>query len=311
VTWKERTMREPPADTIPLERLSYRFCGHFAIEQLCAAPWRGRLTGLEFERGIGSPMYPTRLLQLDGLDRLERLSLRSNAVTATEAREIVASPLFGRLVAFSIARTSIGPAVLEALAAAGPGRLRELRLFNCRVTPAALAAFLGSPAAGLEALSAGGDQIGAPEKFRMLARATAPPLRALDMSEDSPKETGLEALVASPLVPSLQRLALSRCSLNTDRTRLLASGAFTNLRVLDLSHNLIGNEGAAALVRSPHLAGLLVLNLSYSQVGDEGILAILESPLADRLVLLDLVGSPASEETKEVLVGQMGDRVRV
>ena len=45
--------------------------------------------------------------------------------------------------------------------------------------------------------------------------------------------------------------------------------------------------------------------------GDEGVLAILESPLADGLVLLDLTGSPASEETKELLVGRMGDRVRV
>ena len=109
----------------------------------------------------------------------------------------------------------------------------------------------------------------------------------------------------------LCRLDLSRCSLNRERTRLLAGGAFDNLRVLRLYGNSVGNEGAAALARSPHLAGLLVLDLGHAQVGDEGILAILESPLADRLVLLDLTGSPASEETKEELVGRMGDRVRV
>jgi hypothetical protein len=109
----------------------------------------------------------------------------------------------------------------------------------------------------------------------------------------------------------LQRLRLANCNLNSARTRLLARGAFMELKVLDLARNPVGNEGLAALARSPHLAGLRVLKLGYAQVGDEGILALLESPLADGLAFLDLTGSPASEETKELLVGRMGDRVRV
>jgi uncharacterized protein (TIGR02996 family) len=303
---------EPPADSVPLERVRYCFCGPRYIDQLRTAPWRSRLSELEFERRQTYRMYPRRLLELDGLDRLSRLSFGADAIEAAEARALIAAPMFGQLSALAIVRTSIGAAVLESLAST-PHRLRALRLSNCRVTPAALETLLRSPAANqLEALAVGGDRIGAPEKFRVFGRAPAPPaLHTLDMSDDSPKETGLEALLASPLVPGLRKLALAYCNLNTDRTRLLASGAFTNLRVLDLARNLIGNEGAVALARAPHLAGLLVLNLSYARVGDEGIVALLESPLVDRLVLLDLTGSPASEEAKELLVGQMGDRVRV
>ena len=207
----------------------------------------------------------------------------------------------------------MGVALSAALVGARWSGLRELQLVGCRVTAGALSALLDSPVVrGLEALAIGGDRIGAPDKFRALARITKPPpLRVLDMSEDAPNEAGLEAFLASPLPTGLQRLNLSRCNLNTDRTRLLATGAFDNLRVLALSNNSIGNDGAAALARSPHLARLLVLDLSYSQVGDQGIEAIIESPLTDGLVLLNLIGSPASAEMKELLKARMGDRVRV
>jgi hypothetical protein len=171
---------------------------------------------------------------------------------------------------------------------------------------------LGSPAvSALRALSLGGDLIGYPQKFHALARLTAPALRTLDLSDEVPPAAAVEAFLASPVVPGLRRLDLARCSLNRDRTQLLAGGAFDNLRVLRLYGNSAGNEGVIALARSPHLAGLLALDLGFTQVGDEGLLALLESPLADGLVLLDITGSPASEETKELVVGRMGDRVRV
>ncbi|MBN9120916.1 MAG: TIGR02996 domain-containing protein [Planctomycetes bacterium] len=308
-----RTLPDPPVGAFPLERLYYLLCGYFGIDQLRAAPWRGRLRAVEFERGNTSSIGPRRLLAVDGLDRLERLAFRRDAIGAAEARELIAAPLFGRLSALTVTAAPVGAAVAEGVACLGPTGLRELQLVDCRVTPAALEELLRSPGAGkLESLSVGGDRIGAPEKFRALGRVrTPPPLRSLDVSEDSPKDAGLEAFLAAPLVTGLRRLALARCTLNSGRARLIASGAFAELRALDLSHNAIGNEGAAALARSPHLAGLLVLDLGYSQVGDEGILAILESPLADGLVLLDLTGSPASAETKELVVGRMGDRARV
>jgi hypothetical protein len=164
----------------------------------------------------------------------------------------------------------------------------------------------------VSSLSLCGDLSGSPGKFRAFDRlANSVAIRSLDVSDWSPGERDIETLLASPLPPGLQRLALARCSLNRDRTRLLASGNFGNLRVLHLYGNSVGNDGAVALARSPHLAGLLVLNLGHCMVGDDGIEAILESPLADGLVLLDLTGSPASDESKLLLKTRMGDRVRI
>lgn len=303
---------DPPADAFPLERVCYDGSGYVGLSQLQASPWRNRLRAIEFERGNTSSVGVPRLFTLDGLDRLEGLAFRRSAISAPEARDLLRSPLFPRLRLLTVTDSPVGPMLASAFAEVGAGNLRELHVPGCHLSPAALGGILGAVAQGnIEALSAGGDRIGAPEKFRVLAREVLPPLRRLDMSDDAPKEAGLEAFLASPLPSALQELRLAGCNLNTDRTRLLAGGEFDNLRALNLSRNPVGNVGVAALSQSPHLAGLVSLELSYSQVGDEGILALLESPLADGLAYLDLTGSPASEETKELLVGRMGDRVRV
>jgi uncharacterized protein (TIGR02996 family) len=304
---------ELPADSFPLERVYYNGEGHSALDNVWRAAWRSRLRSIEFAQGNIPSAQLRHFFRRDGFDRLERLAFAHDALSPAGLRELIALPLFSQLTALIVTGVRMGGAISGVLAGARGSGLRELQFVGCRITAGALAELLESPAArNLSALSIGGDRIGAPEKFRTLAStAHPPPLSALDVSEDAPNQAGLEAFLASRLPPGLQRLNLARCNLNTDRTRLLAGGSFTNLRVLSLHGNLIGNDGAAALVRSPHLAGLLVLDLGYSQVGDEGVEAILESPLADGLVLLDLTGSPASAEIKEVLKERMGDRVRV
>jgi uncharacterized protein (TIGR02996 family) len=305
-----------PADAIPLERVRFRHCGHDGIDMLHTAPWRWRLSAIEFD-GRNSLSYAfRRLFRLDSLDRLERMAFLEDAISMVEARELVASPLFRKLTSLTISRAAPSGAVTvaEAIASGGAATgLRELGLISSRTPVASLAVLLDSPAASeFESLSLGGDQMGRPQKLRVVGEAARlAKLRSLDLSSDAPSEAGLEAFLASPLASTLRRLDLSRCGLNRDRAQLLASGAFGGLRVLKLNGNAVGNDGAAALARSPHLAGLLVLELSYSQVGDEGVEAILESPLADALVLLDLTGSPASDETKQLLKARMGDRVRV
>ncbi|QJW95014.1 TIGR02996 domain-containing protein [Frigoriglobus tundricola] len=304
-----------PADltvAAPIERLGISHCGGHITELLRAAPWRRRLRAVEFDhRGNRSP---TDTLSRIAFERLDRLAFRHDAITTAEARELVAAPLFRGLAAFRIVRARVGTVIPDALAHANrPGSLRELHLVECGVAQMPLADFLNSPAAsGLESLSVGGDRTNSSLKFRAFGLVTdMPPLRALDVSDESPGELGIEFLLGSPFPPVLRRLDLSRCSLNRDRVRALAGGAFGALRVLWLYGNSVGNDGAVALAQSPHLSGLLVLDLGFAQVGDEGIGAILESPLADGLVLLDLTGSPASAEMKEVLKARMGDRVRL
>jgi uncharacterized protein (TIGR02996 family) len=308
-----RVLPDPPANTVPLEKLSYNQCGYFGIDQLRTASWRGQIRSLQLERGNAAWINLRRLFVVDGLVRLENLALSRGAIHGTEVRELSASPLFARLTAFTITGTPCGPEVILGITHTGACALRRLALIDCRLTSGAVAALLESPTVNnLESLSLGGDRINAPGKFRAFGRLTHPTaLRSLEMSTEAPNESGLEAFLSSALIPGLRRLALGQCNLNSARTKLLASGAFANLRVLVLNGNPVGNDGAAAIARSPHLAGLLVLDLAYAQVGDEGILAILESPLADGLVFLNLSGSPASAETKELLKAKMGDRVLV
>jgi hypothetical protein len=313
--WRGAGDDSPLAAGFPLESVVFSGCGHQAIDILAKAAWRSRVSAIRFHQGPTGLVGIRRLLQVRDLTRVTQLSFSYDALYATELPELIASPLFRQLTTLEFAQVPVGRTLAEGLVrhTGAVGVLRELRIVSCRLPAVWLTELLASPAVSrLETLSAGGDRIGAPEKFRALSRLTpATPLRALDMSEDAPKESGLEAFLTSPVVPKLRKLALSRCNLNTDRTRLLASGVFTNLRVLELNSNAIGNGGAGAIARSSHLTGLRVLSLSYAQVGDEGIQAILDSPLADGLVLLDLTGSPASAEMKEVLKAKMGDRVRV
>jgi uncharacterized protein (TIGR02996 family) len=300
-----------PEVAAPIECVRLGRCGSHTIAALRRAPWRDRLTAVEFDQR--GPASPTDVVLEFAPDRIERVAFLNEAINSAEARYLLASPRLGRLTSLRIARAQAGAAVAAALI---HGRealaLRELHLVGCRVPRAHLDGLLASPAvAALHALSLGGDLIGHPQKLHAFASLNAPALRSLDLSDEVPPIAAIEAFLTSPGVPRLHRLDLARCSLNRERTGLLATGKFDNLRVLRLYGNSVGNEGAAALARSPHLANLLVLDLGHAQVGDEGVLAILESPLADRLVLLDLTGSPASEETKEELVGRMGDRVRV
>jgi len=300
-----------PVNDFPLERLRFISRAYSDIVELARVPWRDRLSEIEFE-GSGYGSYGFH--QLGALERITRLFFLKHAIDVTAFRQLVATPLFARLTELMITGAPIGPEVLLEVARVGTApALRKLLLTGCHVTSGAVAALLDSPVADrLESLALCGDRINAPGKFRAFGRvARSMALRSLEMSGEAPNESGLEALLSSALVPGLRCLGMGHCSLNRDRTRLLAGGRFENLRVLYLHSNAIGNDGATALARSPHLSGLLVLDLGFAQVGDEGIAAILESPLADGLVLLDLTGSPASAEMKEVLKVRMGDRVRV
>jgi uncharacterized protein (TIGR02996 family) len=305
--------------TFPPECIRLRDLGYQAVTILHNSPWRNRVSAVEFHPGPTGRVGVRRLVQVPNLDCLTRLTfgdpafVAPYAINAPETRELIESPLFGRLSSLGISRAPVGTALALAIARIDATALRELRLTACQLRSEALAALLESPTGvHLESLSIGHDVNSRPGKLQVLGRATRPrALRSLVMNLDLVNEAGLEAFLASPLVSTLNRLDLSHCGLNRERMRLLASGEYENLRVLKLNGNPIGNDGADSLARSTHLAKLLVLELSYSQVGDEGIEAILESPLADGLVLLDLTGSPASDEVKELLKARMGDRVRV
>lgn len=70
--------------------------------------------------------------------------------------------------------------------------------------------------------------------------------------------------------------------------RFAECAQLSRIDTLDLTHNYLGSNGAAALAVSPYLTRLSRLDLSYNHVGDRGLRALLNSPLAARLEELSL-----------------------
>src|SRR5262245_36283067 len=75
---------------------------------------------------------------------------------------------------------------------------------------------------------------------------------------------------------------------------LLASPYLTGLRLLRLSFNQVGDEGAELVAACPRLAGLLSLKMSFCSVGDAGVKALASSPHLTNLRVLKLWGDRGS-----------------
>jgi hypothetical protein len=86
--------------------------------------------------------------------------------------------------------------------------------------------------------------------------------------------------------------------------------ALASCTALDLTHNYLGDEGAAALLRSPYLSKLKVLRLARNQLTDAGIIAVRElyDALLDHVQLLDLSGNRLTRRGLGVLDTVRGHR---
>jgi hypothetical protein len=78
-----------------------------------------------------------------------------------------------------------------------------------------------------------------------------------------------------------------------------------------LSGNKMGDRGAAAIARSPHLAQLAVLEWKGAGLGDGAGRAFLESPTLGNVVHLNLHGNDFSPAIRDALKKQFGERVMV
>jgi uncharacterized protein (TIGR02996 family) len=304
----ERFLPEVPAPT-----LSYS-SRDSAAAALFRSPLFARVVGLHL-RGTHLGTTEVQLLsESPHAAALEELSLAPGAMDGVAVRWLLRSGLFARLTRLTLGgRLPVGSIAVGDMRQAKRGRLRDLNLTDSGLTAVNVERLLTAPPLqGLERLSLAACRLGGASGYGALARAELPELRELNLSSTAPGPEGIRLFSTSPMLARLRRLGFASDHLNRALTAELAARAEVgNLRVLDLSSNWVGNDGATAIAHSPHFAGLLVLDLSYAQVGDEGVEAILESPLADGLVLLDLRGSPASGEMKDVLKTRMGDRVRL
>ncbi|HJZ56262.1 MAG TPA: TIGR02996 domain-containing protein [Gemmataceae bacterium] len=162
-------------------------------------------------------------------------------------------------------------------------------------------------------------------------------LRVLRVRNARPLAVEVHALVNSDRLPALTTLDLSRCPIGNDGVRYLATapligrlsdlnltatrvsglGALAvasspagNLRALNLSMNLIRNDGAQALARSPHLRNLRFLALNWCGLSAAGGRALAEAPVLGELEELQLEGNPGLGKAAVArLRERFGDRV--
>ena len=107
------------------------------------------------------------------------------------------------------------------------------------------------------------------------------------------------------------RVALiSRADVGAVSAAVLAADGYRN-ETLDLSGNVIGDDGAAALADSLFFGRLRRLDLSNNRVGDPGALALAASPHAATLGQLVLAKNPIAPAGTAALREKFGGRVHV
>jgi hypothetical protein len=81
------------------------------------------------------------------------------------------------------------------------------------------------------------------------------------------------------------------------------------LTALDLSNNQLGDSGVSTLAQVPWLAQLEVLALMYNVITDEGARAMLGSPHLEGIQALYLAGNTFTPPMRRQLVERLGPRV--
>lgn len=297
---------------VPAPTLSY-WGRDDSAGKLFTSPLFARVTGLRIQNSCLRPRALELLANSPHAAALKELSVGPGGLEAGAIHSLVRSKLFTRLTRWELkGPPSFGSLMVSSIRHVGQTDLREVSFDKSGLTGQHVERVLTAPAMGnLTQFSLAQCRLGL-AGYEGLVRADLPYLRNLSLNNTSPGPEGIRLLSSSPTLARLHRLRFGSNHVNSSLMAELATcHEVSNLRVLEISGNPIGNGGASAIAHSPHFAGLLALDLSYSQVGDEGIEAILESSLADNLVLLDLRGSPASDEMKDVLKAKMGDRVRL
>jgi len=242
---------------------------------------------------------------LDGNRHLEQLSLGCNFISAEGCRALAAAVAsHPALRSLSLEHNPIQDSGAAALSAALCGRGSRLTSLSlpftgakdgaCRALADALAA--GAPLASLDL---GGNLVtagGAAALAAALADPSGCALRSLNLAANY--RLGPEgALSLAAALPSsgLAELHLAGCAVGAGPVgRIAAAVARSSLRLLDLSHNQIGDRGAwdlAWAIAEPH-AQLTTLILKSDDIEDDGAAELLAA-LAHNTVLevLDLSGN--------------------
>jgi hypothetical protein len=116
-------------------------------------------------------------------------------------------------------------------------------------------------------------------------------LHSLDIGENLLKDLGAEYLAMVASLRELKMLQMDRCEISEVGTRLFAKKAnFDELRILNLSHNYVGQDGLKAILeRKPKQ--LHTLLLSHASLTTESIEQIADAAASQVFRDLDLSGN--------------------
>jgi hypothetical protein len=136
-------------------------------------------------------------------------------------------------------------------------------------------------------------------------------VRTLDLEKNDLGDADLQALARSPHLGELTTLLLWLNQAGDDGLFALLGANLPRLNRLDLSSNLVTDDGADLLARSPLLGQLTMLDLTANQISDVGALALAGSSYASKLALLELAKNPISLATQNTLRERFAGRVHV
>lgn len=136
-------------------------------------------------------------------------------------------------------------------------------------------------------------------------------VRVLDLELNDLTDSDLELLAGSPYLTNLTTLLLWSNRLEDAAVIALSRAVAPQLTRLDLSGNLIGNEGILALAKSPLLSQLTLLDLGANRIDEIAALALAASPFATSLCWLNLCKNPISVTGQNALRDRFGHRVHV
>jgi uncharacterized protein (TIGR02996 family) len=121
----------------------------------------------------------------------------------------------------------------------------------------------------------------------------------------------IESLAASPFLQRISHLDLSNNLVRDQGAKWLANSPhLAHTRGINLSSAGIGDAGIKALAASPHLGELRELYLSDNRISNNGVRAFVQFPLARNLHLLHVRFNTIGPEGNALLTRNLGDRVQ-
>jgi uncharacterized protein (TIGR02996 family) len=147
----------------------------------------------------------------------------------------------------------------------------------------------------------------------LAALAACPSLRVvriLDLENNQLDDRDLASLADSPHLPALRTLYLWSNRIGDEGLQALVQGQLA-LEQIDLSQNLLNNDGVITLADSRFFERLRRLVLTGNRVGDPGGLALAHSLGGRNLVSLDLSKNALSAEVMAALREKYAGRVHM